>query len=97
MRAVGQRKLRVLQASGAADDDVHADEQAQEGAGQQQEAGDVGLLLLGAQHGQAAGQQEPLALDEGNSAICRIWSLVVLPDPVRSVPARSRGRRAGRR
>ena len=64
VRAVGQRALRVLQVPGAADDDVHADEQAQEGAGQQQQTGDVGLLLLGAQQGQPAGQQQPLPLDE---------------------------------
>ena len=64
MRAVSQRALRILQVPGAADDDVHADEQAQEGAGQQQKTGDVGLLLLGAQQGEPAGQQQSLPLDE---------------------------------
>jgi hypothetical protein len=64
VRAIGKRQLRGLQASGAADDDVHADEQAQEGAGQQQETGDIGLVLLRAQHGQASGQQQPLPFDE---------------------------------
>ena len=64
-RPITQLALRVFQAAGAANDDVHADDEAQERAGHDQQAGDVGLILLRAQHGQPARQQEPLPLDEG--------------------------------
>ncbi len=64
-RSAGERGLAALKLAGAAHDDIDTDNKADEGAGHDQKAGNVGLLLLRPQRRQPSRQQEPLAFDEG--------------------------------
>ena len=64
MRARRQLALGIFQPTGAAHDDVHAGDEADKGATENQQTGDVGLLLLGAQRGQPTRELQLLAFDE---------------------------------
>src|SRR5260370_35225393 len=64
MRACRKLTLGVFQPAGAAYDDVHAGDEADKGAAEYEQAGDVGLLLLGAQRGQPTRELQLLAFDE---------------------------------
>ena len=94
--SITQLALRLFQAAGAANDDVHADDQAQERAGHDQQAGDVGLILLRAQQGQPARQQEPLPLDEGVGDLTELIAGRRGPPRCAPMPAPRRGRRVDR-
>ena len=64
-RPAGELELAALQPGRTADNDIDADDQADECAGHDQQARDVGLLLLGSQRRHAPGEQQPLPLDQG--------------------------------
>jgi hypothetical protein len=55
LRTRGKLPLRILQPTGAAHDDVHAGNQADKGATENQQAGDISLLLLRTQRRRADG------------------------------------------
>jgi len=64
LRSCRELALRIFQPTGAAHDDVHAGNEADEGAAEDQQAGGIRLLLLGAQHAEPSCELQLLAFDE---------------------------------
>jgi len=90
LRSCRELALRIFQPTGAAHDDVHAGNEADEGAAEDQQAGGIRLLLLGAQHAEPSCELQLLAFDErlgdladvvGGGAPIELIELVTCRDP----------------